>query len=344
MSEKSIRLKLTRNCGKKFLNHKKKGTAKQMEFFRKIGWFVLCIGILMEMAFSHAIAETGKSNIVDRIVAIVNDDIVTFSEVNEIFEPYAEKVRASGYLPETEKEMLFKAREEIVNQLIEKRLADQEIKKAGIVVDEGEIDNAVERIKKRNYWTDEELRENLSRDGLTLEQYRLRMKRQIQRARLLDHEIKSKIIVTNEDIDAYYKDHPENYSGIIKYHLRNIILKTSAFSENDEKEIVLAKMKTIQERLKKGESFEMLARLYSESSLAEGGGDLGLFQLKDLSDQIKNAMKDLPIGQFTDIITTDQGYQLFFIENIVTIPGKTLEEAGKTLMEYYNSFAENKIE
>ncbi|MBA4367704.1 MAG: hypothetical protein C0403_08710 [Desulfobacterium sp.] len=315
-----------------------------MKFFQKIGWVAVCIGLFLHTAIPLSIAKTGDEVVVDRIVAIVNDDIVTLSELNEILDPYAEKIRTYGYPPEKEKEMLFNAREEIVNQLIEKTLADQEIEKAEIVVNESEIDSAVERIKKKNYWTDEELRENLANDGLTLENYRQRMKKQIQRARLLDYKVKSKIIVTNEDIGKYYQEHPEKYSGIVKYHLRNIILKQPSISGGEEEGAVLNRMKTIQERLKQGESFEMLARLYSESTLAEGGGDLGLFQLKDLSDSIQNAVKDLKAGQITDILQTDKGYQIFFIENIVTIPGKTLKEASPEIEEeLYNEMLDNAL-
>jgi peptidyl-prolyl cis-trans isomerase SurA len=311
----------------------KKGIAENMEVSRKITWITVWICLIGITAFPVLSAETDEGTVVDRIVAIVNDDIVTLSEVNEVFEPYAEKIRAYGYLPDKEKEMLFGAREEIVNQLVEKKLADQEINKAGIVVEDNEVDSAIERIKKRSYWTDEELRENLARDGLTLEQYRLRMKKQIQRARLLDYKVKSKIIITNEDISAYYQNHPEKYSGIVKYHLRNIILQLPAYSGDEDKEAVLGRMKIIHERLRQGESFEMLAKLYSESSLAQDGGDLGLFQLQELSGPIQTAMKDLQAGQFTDILQTDSGYQIFFVEKIVTIPGKTLEEASPEIEE-----------
>ena len=305
-----------------------------MKWFRKIGLMIILVCLVLIPAGSCLVAaETQEEAVVDRIVAIVNDDIVTLSEVDEVFDPYAEKIRAYGYSPDKEKEMLYGAREEIVNQLVEKKLADQEIIKAGIIVDNAEVDKAIERIKKRSYWTDEDLRENLARDGLTVEQYQLRMKKQIQRARLLDYKVKSKIIITNEDIAAYYQKHPEEYSGIVKYHLRNIIMQFSSYADDEEKRAVYQRMQLVYDRLKQGESFTMLARMYSESSLAKSGGDLGLFQLSDLSEQIQQAVKDLKAEQFSDIVYTDSGYQIFFLEKIVTVPGKTLEEASPEIEE-----------
>jgi peptidyl-prolyl cis-trans isomerase SurA len=295
-----------------------------------------CIALIDLILISASIAlcvEREKSKVVDRIVAIVNDDIVTLSEVEEILGPYAEKVRAYGYVSGKEKEMLFDARKEIIEQLIDKKLTDQEIEKAGITVSEQEIDSQVEHVKEKNFMTDEEFREGLDREGLTLKKYRQQMKKRIQRQRLLDYKVKSKLVITQDDIKAYYEEHRNQYSEMVEYHLRNIILKVSDFDGEEEKNETRLRMEALRERLKKGESFEMLARLYSESSLADSGGDLGLFKLAELSQQIRNAIKDLPVGGYTDVLSTDQGYQMFFIEDIVKTPGKTFEQASSEIEE-----------
>jgi len=294
---------------------------------------IALIHVILISASAALCAEKEEPKIVDRIVAIVNDDIVTLSEVEEVFGPYAEKIRAYGYVSGKEKEMLFDARKEIIEQLIDKKLTDQEIEKAGITVGEPEIDSQVERIKEKNFMTDEQLRESLEKEGLTLEKYRQQMKKRIQRQRLLDYKVKSKLVITQEDARAYYEEHRNEYSDTVEYHLRNIILKVSDFESDERKKETWSRMEALQERLKKGESFETLARLYSESSLADRGGDLGLFKLTELSPQIRDAVKDLPVGSYTDILSTDQGYQMFFIEKIVKTPGKTFEEASSAIEE-----------
>jgi peptidyl-prolyl cis-trans isomerase SurA len=159
------------------------------------------------------------------------------------------------------------------------------------------------------------------------------MKKRIQRQRLLDYKVKSKLVITQEDARAYYEEHRNEYSDTVEYHLRNIILKISDFESDERKKETWSRMEALQERLKKGEFFETLARLYSESSLADRGGDLGLFKLTELSPQIRDAVKDLSAGSYTDILSTDQGYQMFFIEKIVKTPGKTFEEASSAIEE-----------
>jgi len=305
---------------------------------------IALIHVILISASAALCAEKEEPKIVDRIVAIVNDDIVTLSEVEEIFGPYAEKIRTYGNVSGKEKEMLFDARKEIIEQLIDKKLTDQEIKKAGIAVSDQEIDGQVERIKEKNFMTDEQLRESLEREGLTLKKYRQQMKKRIQRQRLFDFKVKSKLVITQEDSMAYYEEHRNEYSGTVEYHLRNIILKVSDFESDEGKKAIWLRMEVLRERLKKGESFETLAQLYSESSLASSGGDLGLFKLAELSPQIRDAIKDLPVGGYTDILSTDQGYQMFFIEKIVKTPGKTFEEASSEIEEkLYNKLLDEAL-
>jgi len=126
------------------------------------------ITLLFFFAGALIIKETGFAEVVDRIVAVVNEDIITLSELNRLFTPYEEKIRALGYPFDKEQQMLFKAREEAINQIIDQKLADQEIKKLNITIGEKEIDEAIESIKSEKFYTDEELRKALGTEGFTL--------------------------------------------------------------------------------------------------------------------------------------------------------------------------------
>jgi len=279
--------------------------------------------LALSMPFEN---EVESAQVVDRVVAVINDDIVTLYELNRAIKPYADKIGASGYSQEKEKKMLFTVREDILNQLIDKKMEDQEIRRYKIKIDEKEVDLAIEHFKKANYFTDEDLKEALSRDGLTLEEYRGKMKKQLLRAKLINFEVKSKIVITKEEVKSYYESHIEKYRGERKYHLRNIIMRVPPFTGEKGKSEVREKMETVLEKFTDGESFETLATLYSESSFASDGGDLGLFRLDELSEQLKGAIKDLKTGDSTGVLDTDQGLQIFFVEKIVTSQAKSLEK------------------
>ena len=286
------------------------------------------IFVLLFCTFSFTLASRAESaEIVDRIVAVVNDDIITLFELNLSFKPYADKIRERGYPLEEESKVLFKTWEDILNQLIEQKITDQEIKRFKISISEKEIDQTIERIKEANYYTDEDLRAALAKDGLTMEEYRKQMKEQILRKRLVNLKVTSKIVITKEDIKSYYETHKDKYGGENKYHLRNIIMKVSTLVDEKEKLEVKARMDEVYAKLKAGQSFETMAMTYSES-LASEGGDLGLFGLDELSLQLQKAIKGMKAGGFTPVLYTDQGYQILFVQEVVDTSGKPLEEVS----------------
>ena len=283
---------------------------------------------LLFCTFSFSLVSRAESaEIVDRIVAVVNDDIITLFELNRSFKPYVDKIRERGYPLEKESKVLFKTREDILNQLIEQKITDQEIKRFKISISEKEIDQTIERIKEANYYTDEDLRAALAKDGLTMEEYRKQMKEQILRKRLVNLKVTSKIVITKEDIKSYYETHKDKYGGENKYHLRNIIMKVSTLVDEKEKLEVKARMDEVYAKLKAGQSFETMAMNYSES-LASEGGDLGLFGLSELSLQLQKAIKGMKAGEFTPVLYTDQGYQILFVQEVVNTSGKPLEEVS----------------
>jgi len=273
----------------------------------------------------------------DRILAIVNDDIIILSELNNLLKPYIEKVKSLGYPNEKERSMIYEMREDLLNQLIDDKLRDQEVVNNEITVDVEEINSAIERIKQSNLYTEEELRTALMGEGLTMEDYRQEVKERLLRSRLVSREITSKIVITGKDIRAYYNRHSDKYGGKTKYHLWNIIMKAPSFAGAKEKLEVENKMAAVLEKLKAGGSFKDLAGRYSESSLNAQGGDLGLFELNSFSNLIKSAIIDLKPGQFTPVLDTDQGYQIFLLEEIVKLPGTPLEEVSSEIeTELYN--------
>lgn len=288
---------------------------------------IFCKVIFCALSFFMT-ADVQSAEVVDRIVAVVNDDIILLSELDESFKPYADRIMALGYSLDEKRRTLFNIREEILNQLIDQKLTDQQIKRSKITVSDNEIDKAIERLKEANLFTDEELREMLKAEGLTMEEYRKRIKDQILRAKLVNFEIKSKIVITKEDIESYYKSHSDKYSKIKEYRLSNIIMKVPSFASEEEKLGVLEKMEMALTELKAGKPFDITAGAYSESSYVSDDGGLGLFKLKELSPRIQKAIKDMKAGEFTPVLDTDQGYQIFYIQEIVNAQGKSLEEAS----------------
>ncbi len=295
---------------------------------RLLGYTALVFFVLWGVNLSGARAE-----MVDRIVAVVNEDIVSLTELNEAMAPYVEKIKTAGYPAEKEQAMLYKVREDMLNQLIDQRLTDQETRRARISVSEKEVDGALDRIRQSQMYSEEEMKAALEQEGMTLEEYRKRMKEQILRTKLVNMEVKSKIIITEDDVKKYYDEHADEFQTEKTLQLRNILMEVLPFAQEPEKAAVKKRMEDVAAKLKSGASFADMAKKYSESTLAKDGGKLGTFVFSDLAPVLQEALADLKEGEVSDIIDTEQGYQIFFIEKITRSQGKSLKEASPDIQE-----------
>ncbi len=311
---------------------------------RKTPSIILFILVLIGLSISKG-TITCRAGMIDRVLAIVNEEIITLSDLNLLYMPYLDDIKERGYSLEQQRELLFKARGKFLDEIIRQKLTDQAIKRSKVRVAEKQIVDQIARIKNAYGYSDDEFIEALQNQGLTLDDYRRRLKEQILRENLINLEVVSKIVITPADIKAYYEKHSDLYAGKKQYHLRNIIMPVSPADEEEFKRGIHQKMELVLERLKKGQSFETLARTYSESPFAAEGGDLGLFDADQLSPQIQAALKGLKTGEYTSILDTEQGYQIFFIENIVSAQGKSLAEATPEIQEkVYETIVDQKFQ
>ena len=301
-------------------------------------WF-LGIVMVFGLDFGH---PAFSAEVVDRIVAVVNDDIIRLTELNKAVAPLEKEIRLKDYAPEKEQEEIYRIRQEMLNSLIDDKLADQEIKTAGIFVDEQEIDQAIEQVKKANYYSDEELRSALTASGISMSDYRNEIKKQMHRNQLVNQKIKSKIIITESDVTAYYNDHPEIYAPQKKYMIRNILIPVDPGADASAKQAILTKMENIHKQLSEGAAFDKMAREHSDAVNADDGGKLGLFALDELAANIKAVVAPLKPGAFSPIVETDQGFQIFYVEEIQDSGGKELSEVADEIRQTLYEDAVNK--
>jgi len=283
--------------------------------------------------------------VVDRIVAVVNNDLITLFDLNQTFRPYEANIKALGYAPERERETLFKLRADLLNKLIESKLTDQVVKNNNIEVSEQAIDDALERLKEARSLTDEDLRAGLTQQGLTLEEFRKNLKQQLLRNNLVNREIKSKIVITEDEIKVYYDAHREKHAGELKYHIWNIFLRTPEYADESTKRLALEKMEAVITQLKQGRSFESLAAKDPASPMAPKGADLGLFKLDELSPELKKAVSGMKAGDFSPILKTDLGYQIIFVQKIVETESKSVDAVKSEIHEtLYNEAVDNRFQ
>ncbi len=289
---------------------------------------LVCLGLSVALL----LPAICPAKVVDRIVAIVNDDVISLYDLKQEMKPFVQKIKSMGYPEDKEKQLIYKLRTEILNRLIDQKLADQEAKRMKITVSEDEINNAIERIKQAGQGTDEDLRNALAAQGITMAEYRARIRDQIMKSRLVNREVKSKIAITPEDIKAYYDSHPDEFGGQKAYHLYMIFKQYPLDADDAQKEAMEQELKDALEQVRDGsKTFPELAEEISDAPQAQAGGYLGVFELKDLSPQLKSLLSKMKGGDMTPILKSDQGLQVFWVEKIDVKPGKSLEEASREI-------------
>jgi peptidyl-prolyl cis-trans isomerase SurA len=274
-----------------------------------------------------------EPELVDRIVAVVNNDIITLYELNRAFAPYVKNIKALQYPPEKERQTLFKVRQDILDQLIDRMLTNQQIKRGRITVSQNEIDNTIERFKESRQLTDEQLRLGLESQGMSMEDYRKEIEEQILRAKLVNREVKAKIVITKEDLANYYEGHREKYAGEKKYYLWNMYAKVPPDSGSIEWSNARNQMEAMLVRLKQGQSFISLVDELERSPSFVQGTDLGLYSLEDLADQLRQVVEKMGPGEFSDVLETNFGYQIIYVQKFEESQAKPLEAVQAEIEE-----------
>ncbi len=281
--------------------------------------------------------------VVERIVAVVNEDIIVLSELNEAIKPYLGRMDSMQYNPTQRRLMTEKIRSEMLTQLIDKSLTEQEIRRHQLTVSPDEVDAAIDGFKRTYGMTDTELAQALARDGLNLQAYRKHVEEQILRTMLVNREVKSRIVITQTDIENHYNRHPELYGGSLRYHLYNILLRVPPHASSSEQEQLHAVMQGLREQLGANASIENIMAVSQEAGAV--GGDLGLFELEALAPEIRQALEGLATGEFSEVIATDHGWQLFMVADMVqTEPVALASVAAEIEDELYREIVDRRFE
>jgi peptidyl-prolyl cis-trans isomerase SurA len=185
---------------------------------RSVGIIIFSAALIV-LSFNPVSAEV---EICNRVVAVVNDDVITLYELNE-------KIKEmTGIEPEdlrSRDEIKFlEARRKVLELLIDGKIAQEKIKELEIEVTPAQVDAAIERIKQDNRWTQEDLLARLRKQGTTYENYHDTIKEELERIRLINFEVKSKIVIREEEVRQYYERHMEQFSSEGEVHLAGRII------------------------------------------------------------------------------------------------------------------------
>ena len=255
------------------------------------------------------------AEVTDRIVAVVNDDVITLSELNRAFEPYAGNIPAN--FQGTDRETILKQNKTaLLQRMIDQILIEQEAKKAGLgaaAATDAEVMDVINNMLAKNNATMEAYMKKLAEDGNTLEAVKKEIKTQMLRMKLLRREVQSKILITDEEIGEYYDKHRQDYEGKEAVRIKQILLPAPAGVNAATRDPIRQQARQIHDRILKGESFEMLAAQYSKGPAAAEGGDIGFVERGVILPEVEKAAFSLPVGQLSSVIETEIGFHIIAV-------------------------------
>lgn len=246
---------------------------------------ILLLALLVLAARPVAASAT---EVVDRIVAVVNGEIITLFEINTTLKPFLERFRGRELSLE-EKQGIATMRRDLLDKMVDDILIQQEIVKLGLSATDVEVDNAVENFRRKSGLPPEEFEKQLKLEGMTRVEFEDKMRKDILKHRLLGFMVRRKVVVSDEEIKVYFEDHKEIYTEDKTVSLSTILLP----SDQDAAPLYA--------RLKKGElSFADAADIYSKGPGVGQGGSLGKLAWADLAPDWRSALEGLKAGDITE--------------------------------------------
>ncbi len=270
-----------------------------------------------------------SGEICNRVVAIVNDEVVTLYELNTMVQ--ALTGMPSEQLKNKSEEVYLKTRQKVLDDLIDQKIGLEKIKELEIKVTAKEIDQAIERVKADNQLTQEDLVAELKAQGSNYESYRESVKNELERVQLINYEVKSKIILREEAIEEYYKTHRDEFTSEGRVRLALIFLKQEDPADKNEARALYQKAQDILSMIKDGKNFANLARKFSNGPGASEGGDLGVFKMSELNPEMAEIIKDLSAGEVSKPIIRPYGIKIIKVEEKDGGGEKSLEQVQNAI-------------
>jgi len=288
---------------------------------KRLSFVLLLMSLWLEPLFA--------AEVCNRVVAVVNNDVITLYELNNRIKEMTGE--APEELMQKNQAMFRDAQQKILGLLIDEKIAQAKIKELKIKVSEKQVDNYLEKLKRDNQWTQEDLVAGLQKEGLSYEKYRERVKNDIERAQLIEYEVRSKIIIRDEAIQKYYEEHKGTFGAAEKVQLAGIFLMRKNLKSEEEMRELYRKAQDISAKLKAGADFSQMAATYSEGPGAKQGGDLGQFTVDHLEAGLKSVVEALPEGGTSDPMVRPNGIQIIKVVKKQTGRIRSLEEMREAI-------------
>ncbi len=271
-----------------------------------------------------------RAEIANRIVATVDGEPITAHEVRQWGEE-----RGFGGTPS----------DRVLDMLITEKLLQKEIKVQGISAHDDEVDRYIEEIRNRNGVDEEHFKKILGEQGMTYDAYRAKVKNEIEKAQLVNREIRQRVNVSPEEIQRWYDAHADDYAVAERLRVRDIFFAVDDSADDAEVTRVRAKALEVRELALAGKDFAALARQFSEGPGADKGGELGTFRRGEMDRELEDVAFALEPKKVSEPVRTGGGFHLLRVEERIAAGRRPLDEVKDDIREsLYNNALEERFQ
>jgi peptidyl-prolyl cis-trans isomerase SurA len=270
-------------------------------------------------------ARPAPAEVVNRIVATIDGEPVTLFELESFTEQAQRRAGAGAEVATDQRAML--------DVLVLEKIMKRQVEAQGVAASEQQIDAYVASIRERNNLSDAQLKEALAQQGLTWEQYRAQVRADIERAALINKEIRSKVSVSPEEIERYYKEHLDEFPTPARVRARLISRLVPAGASAEQKAEVRDETERIRKQAAAGKNFAELAQAHSQGPGAADGGDVGEVARGQMQPEFEQAAFALKAGEVSEVIETASGYHILEVEKREGEAHQPLAEVSDAIRE-----------
>lgn len=267
------------------------------------------LGILAAGFFVAAQAQTqsaGEPLPADRIVAVVNDDVITLYELRNRLDAAISQLRRQG-TPLPPQDVLEK---QMLERLVMDKIQLQQAKESGIRVDDQQLEQALQRIAANNKMDMVQFRDVLQKDGIVFAKFREDIRNEMLVARLREREIDSKVLVSEGEIDNYLQSEAGKGGANETYEVAHILLRAPEAANPEQIAQLRAKAEQVLGRAVRGDDFAELAAAYSDAPDGLKGGNLGARPLERLPGLFGEAVVKLKPGEVAPLLRSSNGFHI----------------------------------
>lgn len=256
--------------------------------------------------------------LLDRVEAIVNREPITRFELERAMRPYEAKLRSDAARAGRDVDSDFRRlRKEVLDSLVNDILIRDEARKMHLEVDPEQVDAQITRVKSANNWGDDELAAAVRQLGFeSIADYRAHARREILKNQVISIRVGAKVKIDEAEVGRLYTEQYGQDEGVEERRAAHILLRLPEFATDEQVAAAVDKLRKLKERVAQGETFEELARAYSEDNNRASGGDLGWFSKGELDPDFEAVAFALTQGEVSDPVRSSFGVHLIKLTGI----------------------------